>query len=348
MSRIPLIHVTDLYHSPQDPDDQLDLLTVAALPEFDLKAVILDCTQRFLEPAPAGWDVRRDPGYVLVAQLGHILGRTFPCALGPLEPLSSPSDDARSRPRSEQAGIDLLLRSLEASPEPVLISSVGSARIITAAFNRAPDLVRNKTRAVLLNAGATAGEKREWNVGLDPHAYTGLWRSGIRIHWYPCATEQSAFNRKDPRGTYWKASHETLFHDIPEAIRAWIAYGFSGSARGDIISSLTDLGKGAVWEHLLAGERNMWTTASLVMAAGRNLAKTPHGWRFLEAQSTSSLETWPWRLDSINAAVDNETLVKWSVSESETPHKLFGRKEGVGYGEAMAQALNALFQSIPV
>ncbi|EDY84759.1 hypothetical protein VDG1235_4392 [Verrucomicrobiia bacterium DG1235] len=348
MSRIPLIHVTDLYHTPQDPDDQLDLLTVAALPEFDLKGVILDCTQRFLEPAPAGWDVRRDPGYVLVAQLGHILGRTIPCALGPLEPLSSPNDDARSRPLSEQPGIELLLDNLESSPEPVLISSVGSARIITAAFNRAPELVREKTRAVLLNAGATAGTKREWNVGLDPNAYIGLWRSGVRIHWYPCATERSAFNRKDPRGTYWKVSHETLFHDIPDPIKAWIAYGFSGSARGDFIHALNELGKGAVWEHVLAGTRNMWTTASLVMAAGRSLARTSDGWRFVNPQSTKTLETLPWRLDSINAIVKDDTTVDWTQTPSETPYKLFGRQEGLVYGEAMAQALNALFRSISV
>ena len=54
MKRIPLIHVTDLYHPPQDPDDQLDLATVAALDEYDLKGVVLDITQRFLEPAPRG------------------------------------------------------------------------------------------------------------------------------------------------------------------------------------------------------------------------------------------------------------------------------------------------------
>ena len=72
-SRIPLVHITDLYHPPQDPDDHFDLATIAALPEFDLRGVILDVTQKFLDPAPAGWDIARDPGYVPVVQLGHIL-----------------------------------------------------------------------------------------------------------------------------------------------------------------------------------------------------------------------------------------------------------------------------------
>ena len=45
-SRIPLIHITDMYHPPQDPDDHFDLATIAALPEFDLQGVILDVTQK--------------------------------------------------------------------------------------------------------------------------------------------------------------------------------------------------------------------------------------------------------------------------------------------------------------
>ena len=120
----------------------------------------------------------------------------MPAAMGPTVPLKTPLDDARDRPREEQAGIEFILATLEASEEPVVLSAVGSARVITAACNRAPDLMRSKTRAVLLNAGATAGSKREWNVGLDTAAFVGLWRSGLPIHWYPCATERSAFNRQ--------------------------------------------------------------------------------------------------------------------------------------------------------
>jgi hypothetical protein len=158
---IPLVHITDLYHPPQDPDDHIDLATVVALPEYDLRAVILDVTQKFLDPAPAGFDIARDPGYVPVLQLSHIIGRAIPVAVGPRAPLSGPDDDAKNRPRSEQAGIQLLLDILEDCPEPVVLSLVGSARVVTAAFNRAPELLRSKVRSLLLNAGSTAGMERE-------------------------------------------------------------------------------------------------------------------------------------------------------------------------------------------
>lgn len=336
--RVPLVHVTDLYHPPQDPDDQLDLATIVALEELDLRAVVLDITERFLVPAPEGFDVPRDPGFVPVAQLGYLLGRTIPTAAGPTQPLRAPDDDARGQPQREQAGIDLLLDTLDASAEPVVISAVGSARVVTAAFNRAPALMRAKTRAVLLNAGSTSPARREWNVDLDPAAYVGLWSSGLPIHWYPCATE---------RGTYWRASHHDLFEEIPDALRAWFAYGFAGSARGDVIGALRDLGAGAVWEHVLAGTRNVWATASLAMAAGRVLAQTLDGWRFVPEAEAGGLERWPWRLDPITTEVNADAEVEWRLAEGAS-HRLFGRKPGAEFSTAMTEALNALLRTTPV
>ena len=42
---MPLIDVTDLYHTPQDPGDNFDIVTAYAMPGLDLKAVILDVTE---------------------------------------------------------------------------------------------------------------------------------------------------------------------------------------------------------------------------------------------------------------------------------------------------------------
>ncbi len=350
MKPIPLLHITDLYHPPQDPDDHLDLATIAALGgSLDLKAVVLDPTRPFLLPEPQGSDIARDPGFVPVAQLGYLLGRPIPVASGPADPLARPTDDCHDRPAREQAGVRLILETLEASESPVLISCVGSARALTAAFNRAPDLLRARTRAVLLNAGSTGGPKREWNVGLDVAAYTGLWRSRLPIHWYPCGTDKSAFEPDDPRGTYWRASHRDLFRDIPQSLMAWFAYAYTGSARGDIIRSLDDLGKDPVWEIAMSGSRHIWSTASLVMAAGLELAKTPEGWRFTSPEAARQTEeSWPWRLDPISAKVDPEGRVTWSPAPGATQAFLFGRKAGKEFSAAMAEALNALFRQIPL
>ena len=344
--RIPLLHITDLYHPPQDPDDHLDLATIIGLPEYDLRGVVLDITRKFLVAKPDGWDIARDPGLVPVAQLAYLTGRAIPAAMGPVDPLAHPGDDARNRPRAEQGGINLLLEVLARSPEPVTISAVGSGRVLAAAFNREPELMKARTRAILLNIGSTGGPKREWNVGLDPAAYIALWRSGLPIHWFPCGTDKSAFDPAHERGTFWKARHEVLFHDLADGLRAWLDYAFNGSPRGDFIHALADGGRGAGWDKVLAGERNMWATISLVMGAGRALARTPEGWRFVPAVAATGLEQWPCRLDPIRATVDDEAKVSWELADGPATCRLFVRKPGAEYGGAMAEALNALFRGI--
>ncbi len=343
---IPLIHTTDLYHPPQDPDDLLDLATVLALDEFDLKGVILDPTQRFLVPKPDGWDIARTPGYIPVRQISALLNRKIPVAAGPIHPLNDPTDTAEKAPPKQQAGMEMLLDILRRSKDKVVITSVGSARVITAAYNRDPELMRKKTRAVVINIGSTAGPKTEWNVGLDINAYVGLWRSGLPIHWYPCGTERSAFVRKHERGTYWHAEHAVLFKNLPGKLRAWITFSFTKSQREDYLKALDELGDGPEWDEILKGERNMWSTASLVMAAGRVLAKTGDGWRFLPAQDAKDMETWPWRLDPISAAVSDDGKVTWEVDPSSSQAMIFGRKPDLEYGEAMAEATNALWRGL--
>lgn len=344
--RIPLVHITDLYHPPQDPDDHIDFATVVALEEFDLRGVILDCTQKFLDAAPAGFDIRRDPGYVPVLQLAHMLGRPIPVAAGPVSPLTSPTDTAADRPLTEQGGITLLLKILEESDEPVVLSLVGSARVLTAAFNRNPGLVRSKTRRVLLNAGSTSGHKREWNVGLDPAAYIGLWKAGLPIDWYPCATERSAFNPDHERGTYWKSTHAVLFRALSPSLRSWFRYAFAGSTRGDHIRVLGEEGEPAVWEKILSDTRNLWTTASLIMAAGRVLCKSPAGWRFLPHTESEGCELWPLSLDPVVVSVNTEAEVQWHLTEGESIVRLFRRQRGVEYGAAMGEALGTLLASL--
>jgi inosine-uridine nucleoside N-ribohydrolase len=345
-SKVPLVHITDLYHPPQDPDDHIDLATVTALEEFDLKGVILDVTRKFLQASPAGFDIQRDPGFIPVAQLGYLLGRSIPVAVGPSQPLTRPEDDVADRSSGEQAGVGLLLDILEECSERVVVSVVGSTRVLTAAYNRSPELLGKKVRCVLLNAGSTAGSKREWNVGLDPEAYRGLWASGLPIHWYPCATESGAFNPDHDRGTYWKTTHAAIFRDLAPSLRSWFAYTLTGDRRGEIIGVLDDEVHPGIWTQILAQQRNMWATVSLVTAAGRVLAKTTKGWRFVPSSAATTESVWSWRLDPIEATVNPQADVRWRLAEGHGNALLFGRERGPGFGDAMAEALCALLGSL--
>jgi len=339
-----MIYITDIYHRPGDPDDHIDLLTLLALPEFDIKAVLLD-----VRPPRPHAATPYEPGVVTLAQISYLTGRSFPVAVGPKQPLRSPNDTLADQSPQEQSAIALLLSALRTSSEPVVINTVGTARIITAAYNQDPALLRAKTRAIVLNAGSSGGGPLEHNVKVDVASYVGLLRSGLPIRWYPCAgntTDWKSPEAAGERNTFWTASHAELFDGVPYSVKAWFTFAMTGSARGDILRALEEQDPAEVGRQTTTGQRNLWSTASLVMAAGRELARTRQGWRFVPLGSRLvSTERVPFSLDPVRLDVsDNGEVTVTRAAKSNI--LLFRRPAAQTHRAAMAEALNALIRSI--
>ncbi len=342
---IPLIHVTDLYHRPGDPDDQIDLAALYLLPELDVRAVLIDVRPSKVFPGQP-----YEPGFVTVAQMGYLTGKSVPVAVGQKAALRSPNDDARDRPTQEQAAIALLLRVLRESPEPVVINAVGSCRIITAAFNRDPALLRKKVRSVWLNTGSSGSSRLEHNVEMDVQSYVGLLRSGLPIDWYPCGS--STVDWRSPaaigeHNTYWYATHTDLFRGTPDTLKSWYTFALLGSNRGDIIHALSEQSSADIERITTSGGRNLWSIASLIVGAGRVLAKTAEGWRFVPARDVpqgSLIQTLT--LDPIALTVDDAGHTTWRPT-ARSSVRLFRRSPGPEHTAAMTEALNALFRTFP-
>jgi hypothetical protein len=201
---------------------------------------------------------------------------------------------------------------------------------------------------VLLNAGSTGGRKVEWNVLLDPLAYVGLLRSDLPIRWYPPGTDSGAFDPADERGTYYRARQADLFRDLPSALRRYFTDALAGAVPAGSSPHRGVTGDDLRWRTILSQDRNLWSTASLVMGARRVLARTEAGWRFLPVGAPGNDETWPWRLDPIRMSVDDEGRVDWAVVEGDTGRWIFGRQPGRGFGPAMTEALDALLREMKV
>ncbi|MGH9958997.1 MAG: hypothetical protein ACREBC_18020, partial [Pyrinomonadaceae bacterium] len=71
-STIPVIYTTDLFHPHDDPDDHFDLATIFAMPEVDLKGIVLDQGDKQL----------KRPGTIPVSQMNKMTGRNVPTVLG--------------------------------------------------------------------------------------------------------------------------------------------------------------------------------------------------------------------------------------------------------------------------
>ncbi len=270
--RIPVIYSTDLFQPPEDPDDHYDLAILSCLHELELKAVIFDMATSHRKP--------EERGVSALDQMAKITGNSPPpWKLGLRNPLRSPDDKASDQPEEFQGGVELILATLGQSNEPVVMFLVGSCRDFVVAFNRNPGLLREKVKAVYVNAGnGPAGKQTEWNVALDPNAYIGLMSSGLPIFWCPCFTEVLKLSSPDEvssgnaYGTFFIVPNQAkLLASTRPVVKNYFAYAL-GKLRDEPLAFLDQEP-----QDLPETPRNMWCTGPFLHAAGRKIHPTSNG-----------------------------------------------------------------------
>lgn len=293
--KIPVINITDLYHPYQDPGDNFDLLMGYALPELDLKAIILDITGAFRKPVadhPTLWKDPRGPreaGFIPILQLNYIFNKSVPYAMGPLDQMRSEDDKMPGIPGFQQEGVNLFLRTLRESKEKVEVLSFGSARVLAVAYNREPALLREKIRLIHLSAGTASPEFKlgsdaganaipggEWNVALDVHAFNRLLKSGLPIAIYPCATENGAFTR-GRNNSYWQFPDISFIKQMQPKLRRYLDYAFSKSGRIDFLRAMDVDDSTANDIYFYPKPHHVWETALWVNISQRELVRKKDG-----------------------------------------------------------------------
>ena len=275
----PVITVTDLYHPPEDPGDNFDLVMPFGLDRVDLRAVILDVSiekRESVSEGVPGYPGPRDPGVIPVTQLNTIFGRRVPFGIGPFARMRSLDDPMTDVPAFQQAGIELLIETLRESDEPVHLMSFGSARPIAVAFNRAPEVFREKVARVHLSAGSTSLDYLEWNVYLDPLAMIRVVESGLPLSLYPCATEVDCFSY-GRHNTLWWLDDLGWIADMHPALRRYLTYGLGGSTRVDFLRALDDDAPDDVSARVYRRRHAVWETAAWIEASDSALVRHADG-----------------------------------------------------------------------
>lgn len=282
MKTYPLIDLTDLYHPHQDPGDNFDILTPYSLSDVDLKAVILDVTQRFREAIadhenphyrdPYG---PREPGVISMTQLNYLYGRTVPFAMGPFDLMRSVSDPLDWLPRGQQQGIELMLQTLREAAEPVDILVFSSCRALAAAYNRDPALLRAKVKRVHLSAGSSGGYL-EWNVMLDPQAFVCVMRSELSVALYPCATPQGPFD-KDCFNTYWHLGSMDFVRRMDPRLQAYLCFVYERALRHDWLAAVEHAPESARLEPFANISQHVWETPIWLLATDRAVVRDRTG-----------------------------------------------------------------------
>jgi hypothetical protein len=92
----------------------------------------------------------------------------------------------------------------------------------------------------------------------------------------------------------------------------------------------------------------MWSTASFIMAAGRVLAKTAEGWRFIAKENAGGLKLQTLEMLPISHEVDDAGVVRWSLKPEPGNVRIFRRKPDEEHVRAMGEATHWLLRQMPL
>ncbi len=360
-TKIPVVVVSDLYFPAQDPGDNFDLITAYALPQINLKAVILDCTEPYRQPIAInpGEGLFPDPngpreaGYIPLLQLNYIFDRTVPFASSPFTKMKDEYDKMLNIPKFQQQGIELLIESLRKSDKPIQIVSFGSARVLAVAYNREPKLFKKKVARIHLSAGASGADFLEWNVALDRNAIITLLKSNLPIALYPCAADKpngmayGSYNYPfsyDKHNTYYKLPNLNFVRQMNTALQRYLAFSFTQSPRKDFLRAVEN---DSLLNHSVPNYNNehyVWETAIWLNVAKLKIVYTKEGKYRILAENKISSE------DLIITNELQNCKVKlipngyiFETTKERSNFSIFYRKEPYLYEKAMQEALPDLY-----
>lgn len=275
-AKVKLIYSSDIYFPPDDPDDWFDLATLFGTPGIDVAGVILDQQLYGKRPQSEG------TGAVPLQQMFAISGRTAPYAIGLRTALRSIDDTGLDQAAVCQNGVEMILDLLEKTEGKVIFLMVGTGRDIAAAYNRNPGLFRKKVSKIYLNAGIYGFPPGRFDVNLqkDRNAFIAIMKSGLPVYWAPCFGENNY-------ETYWQAKQGKILEPAARRLQNYFLYAFSkgtgkiGPAAGQTIADpLEFLNRPLDMDELrevYGLSRNMWSTASILDAAGLKIYKNKKG-----------------------------------------------------------------------
>jgi hypothetical protein len=345
--KVPLIYSTDLFHPPDDPDDDVDLATLFAIPELDVRALVLDLGQQ----------QRAKPGSIPVQQMMALTGKKVPFATGLAHPLSYPEDKGLSQFKFFQGGVELILGALREAEEKVMVIATGSARDVMAAFNRDEALFRSKVARIYFNDGNSGGGELQWNPGLDPQAYLRLMTADLPVYWCPAfggsatldvlaAEKLSTLQHQ----VYWKFRQSEIYGALPTPLQNFFLYALGNKypTVDDPIAYLQREPETELRDRIWAETRNMWSTVSLYHAAGRELYRQGDEWAALAAPAAGYTRSPIYEFVPATVTIDRDLRTTLKLDRVTGQFRVFYLLDLVNYERAMLTSLRKLLVEMPL
>ena len=341
--KVPVIHQTDLFHCPADPDDHWDLACQYALSysgDIDLKGILIDYCYDEAHTRP---DIG-DPAVIAVNQLNYLTGQFVPTAIGHKTQLYSDADVQKvSAAKPLNSGVAMVLHLLETAEEPVVLHIVGSCRDIAIASMMRPDLFREKCKALYLNAGSGLENQLEWNVHLDPYSYSKMFQLPCPLYWMPCFHEWFTSGEMfiGTYGTFYKFQQKEILPHISETMQKFFNYALGGVIDDRWLRYLDKPVDEKISADLGEKYRNMWCTAGFLHTAGKTVTVDGE----IVDLGTEGISP-VFDFIPIDATCNADGRVNWQEVSSSNQH-IFKVLDVEKYQAAMTKALKTLVAQLP-
>ncbi|MGI6199956.1 MAG: hypothetical protein ACOYJA_04245 [Christensenellales bacterium] len=277
-----VIHLTDLYHPHNDPDDHWDLAVQYALAQrgdIHLAGIVCDAKRE-----PFG-----DPAVGSIAQLNHITGRFVPVAVGSPEAIRSAADLQRAASGPLPASVKMILETLR-THEQVALHVCGSCRDVATAAQVDPDLFRRRCCGVYLNAGSSKpGTELEWNVRLEPYCYARIFQIPCRVYWLPCFYESPIFT-EHRLGSFFSMPQREVLPALPEAIQKYFLYMFTKERATGWLEYLERPLDREALDRFAQDDRALYCTPGFFHGAGRGVTAEGEETAVDDAQSVFTFQ----------------------------------------------------------
>ncbi len=341
-----VILTTDLYHKHADPNDHWNLASMYSLAyQGFIRFAGIMCDDDRTIAEDGSFLHFGDPSVQSVAQLNYITGMAVPVGIGSRRPIKKKEDlDDVLKAGDRISSVTLLLDTLQRSQSSVDIHMCGSCKDVLIAYKYAPELFEKKCDSIYLNAGTYVKQDPiEYNVSLEPYAYSQIFKIPCNICWGPCFDELRHPFIPSQRATFYRINQDEILPYMSNSIKKYFTYMYGIVFDKNWLTYLREpLEENffSKWEDEWSGfKRQMWSTPGFLLSAGKEV--TPDG-RIVDLGTEEALYSYK----PIHVKVDENGYTEWEDAE-ESNVKMFQSIDAQLYYDKMPAVIQKLFKALP-
>ncbi len=338
-----VILTTDLYHQHADPNDHCNLASMFSLAYqgfIRFAGIMCDDDRAFKNDG--SFLHFCDPSVQSVAQLNYITGMAVPVGIGSRRPIKTRKalDDALKE-RKKISSVTLLLETLQRAENKVDIHMCGSCKDVVIAYNYAPELFEKKCDCIYLNAGTyEKQDPLEYNVSLEPYAFSQIFSIPCKILWSPCFDSLKYPFVPALRASYYDLDQGEMLPYMSQAVKKYFNFMYGKVFDTNWLAYLRAPLDKKLIEEWSAKRRQMWSTPGILFSAGKVV--TEKG----DIVDENSVNDAVYGYRPVNVKVEENGLLQWEeVSDSHV--EMFWNKDPELYQNAMRQVIKQLFSALP-